>query len=99
LKLFRQASYLGITATPYANIFIDPESADEMTGDDLFPRDFIYTLSPPTNYIGAENIFGGNEQYPAKYKTALEPIYSSEMDDFFPLIIKKNIMSQHYRQA
>ncbi|MEG5450471.1 Z1 domain-containing protein, partial [Enterobacter kobei] len=89
LKLFRQASYLGITATPYANIFIDPESADEMTGDDLFPRDFIYTLSPPTNYIGAENIFGGNEQYPAKYKTALEPIYSSEMDDFFPFNHKK----------
>ena len=49
LKLFRQASYLGITATPYANIFINPDNEDEMRGDDLFPRDFIYALSPPTN--------------------------------------------------
>ena len=40
LKLFRQASYLGITATPYANIFINPETETEMQGDDLFPRDF-----------------------------------------------------------
>ena len=58
LKLFRQSSYLGITATPYANIFINPDNEDEMRGDDLFPRDFIYALSPPTNYIGAEDIFG-----------------------------------------
>ncbi|QCV78450.1 Z1 domain-containing protein [Enterobacter ludwigii] len=92
LKLFRQASYLGITATPYANIFIDPDSADEMTGDDLFPRHFIYTLSPPTNYIGAENIFGGDEHYPAKYKDSLEPIFSSEMDAFFPFNHKKDLL-------
>ncbi|MBX9448078.1 Z1 domain-containing protein [Dickeya chrysanthemi] len=89
LKLFSQASYIGITATPYANIFIDPESADEMTGDDLFPRDFIYTLSPPTNYIGAEDIFGGDEYSPAKYNEALVPIYSSEMNSFFPFNHKK----------
>ncbi|EKN4736850.1 hypothetical protein FG473_000379 [Yersinia enterocolitica] len=89
LKLFRQASYLGITATPYANIFINPESVDEMTGDDLFPRDFIYTLSPPTNYIGAEAIFGGDEQLPAKYKDALKSIYAKEMDAFFPFNHKK----------
>ena len=89
LKLFRQASYLGITATPYANIFINPDSVDEMTGDDLFPRDFIYTLSPPTNYIGAEDIFGGDEQSPAKYKDALKSIYAKEMDAFFPFNHKK----------
>ena len=29
-----------------------------MIGDDLFPRDFIYSLAPPTNYIGADKIFG-----------------------------------------
>lgn len=91
LKSFRQASYLGITATPYANIFIDPDSVDEMTGDDLFPRDFIYTLSPPTNYIGAENIFGGDEESPAKYKDALEAIYAKEMDSFFPFNHKKEL--------
>ena len=58
LHEFYQASYLGITATPFANIFINPETEDEMIGDDLFPRDFIYSLAPPTNYIGADKIFG-----------------------------------------
>ena len=60
LNGFYQASYLGITATPFANIFINPETEDEMRGDDLFPRDFIYSLSPPTNYIGADRVFGEN---------------------------------------
>lgn len=85
LKLFRQASYLGITATPYANIFINPETNDEMCGDDLFPRDFIYSLSPPTNYIGAESIFGEE----ASYSDSLEALYPQEMNAFFPFNHKK----------
>lgn len=89
LKLFRQASYLGITATPYANIFINPDSDDEMRGDDLFPRDFIYALSPPTDYIGAEDIFGGDEEDPARYKDVIEPIYPMEMNAFFPFNHRK----------
>lgn len=88
LKLFRQASYLGITATPYANIFINPETTDEMRDDDLFPRDFIYSLAPPTNYIGAENIFGEEAQFEA----ALEEIYPREMDAFFPFNHKKDLV-------
>jgi hypothetical protein len=63
LKLFRQASYLGITATPYANIFINPDSTDEMRDDDLFPRDFIYSLAPPSNYSGAESTLGTEAQF------------------------------------
>ncbi len=58
LKLFTRSSYLGFTATPFANIFIDPDTESEMLGDDLFPRDFIYTLDPPTNYLGPSALFG-----------------------------------------
>jgi len=57
LKLFERCSYLGYTATPFANIFIDPDSNNEMLSDDLFPRDFIINLNAPTNYVGAERIF------------------------------------------
>lgn len=57
LTLFPKATYTGFTATPYANIFIDPDSEKEMLEDDLFPRDFIYALEPPSNYVGARNIF------------------------------------------
>ena len=57
LQLFKCSSYLGYTATPFANIFIDPDSDHEMLGDELFPRNFIKSLDPPTNYIGAHRLF------------------------------------------
>lgn len=60
LKLFRQNMYLGYTATPFANIFIDPDSNDEMIGDELFPRDFIISLDAPTNYVGSKRIFSSD---------------------------------------
>lgn len=57
LALFRRSSYVGFTATPFANIFIDPSSTAEMIGDDLFPRDFIHVLEAPTNYVGMRDLF------------------------------------------
>jgi hypothetical protein len=57
LALFRRSSYVGFTATPFANIFIDPTSTDEMLGDDLFPSDFIHLLQAPTNYVGTDRVF------------------------------------------
>ncbi len=86
LNSFYQASYLGITATPFANIFINPETKDEMLGDELFPRDFIYALSPPTNYIGADSIFGSN----AIYANSVVKIKNQEMDNFFPFRHRKD---------
>ena len=87
LHEFYQASYLGITATPFANIFINPETEDEMIGDDLFPRDFIYSLAPPTNYIGADKIFGDEPSF----SNALIPLRRDEMDLFFPFTHKKDL--------
>lgn len=60
LKLFRQNMYLGYTATPFANIFIDPDNNDEMIGDELFPRDFIISLDAPSNYVGSKRIFSSD---------------------------------------
>jgi len=57
LSLFEKNSYLGYTATPFANIFINPDSENEMLNDDLFPRDFIISLDAPSNYMGAKRIF------------------------------------------
>lgn len=61
LKLFKRNSYVGFTATPFANIFVDPDTQDAMLGDDLFPRDFIYSLNAPSNYVGPVALFGGSE--------------------------------------
>ncbi|MGR0319447.1 Z1 domain-containing protein [Agromyces sp. ZXT2-3] len=51
-----RAAYLAYTATPFANLLIDP-------GDDngLYPRDFIVDLQTPPQYFGAERIFGRSE--------------------------------------
>lgn len=65
LKMFSKSSYVGFTATPFANIFIDPESYNAMVAEDLFPKDYIYSLNAPSNYIGARNIFSEDGQ--AKY--------------------------------
>lgn len=68
LNLFNQNTFIGYTATPYANLFISQEhNAEKITviknkeykiGEDLFPRDFIINIKAPTNYIGAAKIFG-----------------------------------------
>lgn len=57
LKLFTKTSYVGYTATPYANIFIDPDTDTDMLNQDLFPRHFIYCLPTPSNYIGPAALF------------------------------------------
>lgn len=57
LNLFERKCYVGYTATPFANIFIDPETEDEMFQQDLFPRDFIVSLEPPSNYVGPTRVF------------------------------------------
>lgn len=57
LNLFDRSCYVGYTATPFANIFIDPESEDAMVGHDLFPRDFIVSLDAPSNYFGPTRVF------------------------------------------
>lgn len=65
ISKFEKSSYVGFTATPFANIFIDPDSYDAMLEEDLFPKDYIYSLNAPSNYTGARNIFAedGNASY------------------------------------
>lgn len=57
LRLFERRCYIGYTATPFANIFISPDTEDEMIGEDLFPRNFIVGLDPPSNYFGSSRVF------------------------------------------
>ena len=57
LGLFNRSTYVAYTATPFANIFIDPESADEMYGDDLFPKDFMVRVPVPDVYLGQDFYF------------------------------------------
>jgi len=62
LGLFNRSTYVAYTATPFANIFIDPESADEMYGDDLFPKDFMIRVPVPDVYLG-QNFYFQNQDH------------------------------------
>lgn len=50
LGLLPRAQYIGYTATPFANVFVDPGD-----GDDIFPRDFLISLPRPTGYMGVQD--------------------------------------------
>jgi hypothetical protein len=71
LNAFDQSSYVGYTATPFANIFISPEDETPELGRDIFPESFIVNIAPPSNYIGPARVFGmaqdselGNDEIP-----------------------------------
>lgn len=49
LQLCPRAQYVGYTATPFANVFVDPD--DER---DLFPADFVLSLHRPPGYMGVQ---------------------------------------------
>ena len=63
LAMFDRSSYVGYTATPFANIFVDPDTDDAMFRQDLFPRDFIVSLSPATNYFGPQEVFEADSPF------------------------------------
>ena len=58
LDAFEISSYVGYTATPFANIFINPEAETPEHGKDLFPRSFIINVKAPSNYVGPARVFG-----------------------------------------
>ena len=62
LHAAHQATYVAYTATPYANVMIDPDTESETLGSDLFPGDFIALLDAPENYMGARKFFLEPEQ-------------------------------------
>lgn len=70
LEKLDRFSYVGYTATPFANIFINPENDGLGLGPTLYPRDFIVSLPRPKEYFGLESAFsehiGDEEKTPIR---------------------------------
>ncbi|CAN7440213.1 Z1 domain-containing protein [Phenylobacterium sp. LjRoot164] len=62
LSLLPKSTYVAYTATPFANILIDPQATDRRVGKDLFPSDFALQLARPEGYTGTEELFGVSAQ-------------------------------------
>lgn len=72
---FDCSTYVGYTATPFANIFINPEK--KLGYDDLFPSDFIHRLvSSEESYFGINKTFRYDQSH-------LKLLYTNE-NDFIP---------------
>lgn len=69
LGMFSRSSYVAFTATPFANIFID-----HSVENDLFPRDYVYALEAPTNYVGSIKTFGTAEDVKTQGLVSLEDV-------------------------
>lgn len=50
LGLLPRAQYVGYTATPFANVFVDPGDVK-----DIFPKDYLIALDRPPGYMGASD--------------------------------------------
>lgn len=62
LKRAPMAAYVAYTATPFANVLINPSVSDRDCGIDLFPKDFVLQLPRPSGYTGTEELFGVSVQ-------------------------------------
>jgi hypothetical protein len=113
LGLFNIKTYLGYTATPFANVLQDRNTVSDKKYiekykfegeqfekelsrvDNIFPDDFIELLEPPSNYVGAKQIFetiipiqnmtDDNEKIPL-----LAPAVSDYRDDFPSRVYKED---------
>jgi hypothetical protein len=81
VKKFNNVSYVGYTATPYANVFIPFDDTHSVVGDELYPKDFILSLPKPNNYMGPEDFFGtqmSGEKGPADTENVIQIVPSEE---------------------
>ena len=85
-SVFTRSNYIGFTATPFANVFIDPETTDVMENQDLFPEDFIVALPTPSNYIGATKIFPEDGPFHSQLQFIEDA--GREEDDGWPFYFK-----------
>lgn len=104
LALFNRKTYIGYTATPFANILQDwnkkpdikwevedskkPEPLKFDLEGNLFPDDFIELLIPPSNYIGPKNFFETRIEDIKK----IDPLLAAPISDYieyFPERVEK----------
>lgn len=98
LALFQKKTYLGYTATPFANVLADRNDVSNQKWvvknkdkeillsqvPNLAPEDFIVLLPPPVNYIGAKQFFETMSpiENEAMEKIPLVEIVDDHMNEF-----------------
>lgn len=75
LKLLRhpRSAYVAYTATPFANVLVDPSNPE-----DLYPRNFITSMPRPNGYFGAAEMFGPDDEDSASSVDMVRLVSQSE---------------------
>ncbi|AIK39566.1 Z1 domain protein [Bacillus pseudomycoides] len=94
---FEQKSYIGYTATPFANIFINQNASTNKHQDDLFPKDFIISLPKPSNYVGPSEFFMLNSDVEDDELSLINTIKYEEF--FAPVQHKKDFKPQRIPES
>lgn len=98
LNRLPKSAYVGYTATPFANLLIDPS-----VPEDLYPKDFIVNLPQPEGHFGTEVLFGRDaldgedpedvfdghdmiREVPDAEVHLVRPASKTEVDGFMPAI-------------
>ncbi len=99
INLFDKKTFIGYTATPYANLFIPQEwnneinhtikGNDYLVGPDLFPKDFIINIKAAKNYIGASKIFGYSNKLTQENQEPID-IFRPVFPENSPFFIEKD---------
>lgn len=82
LEICPRAQYIGYTATPFANVFVDPD--DER---DLFPADFVLSLHRPPGYMGVQEFHDVGKRWDDEEKSVAN---SNELAHIRPLVGDKD---------
>lgn len=87
-----KVTYVGYTATPYANVLMAETSVDGSR--DLYPGEFIISLDEPEGYFGARRLFGDDtdaeritelpytRRVPDEDRTSLQPSSRKDRETF-----------------
>ncbi len=99
LQLSNRTAYVGYTATPQANLFVDPDAVEGRMGADIFPESFIVNITSPTNYFGPERVFGFEEDVQGGMSGSpglpiIRPVVDHDDDNFFPYRHRKTHIPQ-----
>lgn len=98
LETLPKVAYVGYTATPFANVLVNP-----LDMSDIYPRDFIVDLPKPPRHFGPEDIFGREpidadeddvntdgldmvREVPAPELSDLQPAGRNAVPDFYPSV-------------
>ena len=102
LNMLEKVCYVGYTATPYANVFIEASDNEKFIlhknkkydiSLDLFPSDFIINLQAPKNYFGPHKVF--SKEYSHILVKQLED-FKDSYRNIFPITIKTETQRPTY---